>query len=205
MLTLPKLLKNRGQKLVNFIEKILWKSRYMVFLAVLSAIISALIMIVMGTIEVIGVLGEFTHAFSSSEAYEEFGKNTVSHLVGAIDYYLIGTVFLIFGIGLYELFISKIDIAENDETSSKVLVIHDLDALKEKIAKVVIMVLIVTFFKYAINFHYTEMINLLYLSIGILLIAISIYLTHKSPHGKESNSINKDILDDLTETDRSKH
>lgn len=166
--------------MIQFIEKMLWKSRYMVFFAVLSAIISALIMIVMGTMEVIGVLGEFGHAFSSAEAYEEFGKNTVSHLVGAIDYYLIGTVFLIFGIGLYELFISKIDIAENDETSSKVLVIHDLDALKEKIAKVVIMVLIVTFFKYAINFHYTEMINLLYLSIGILLIAVSIYLTHKS-------------------------
>ncbi len=78
--------------------------------------------------------------------------------------------------------ISKIDVAEKDETSSKVLIIHDLDALKEKIAKVVIMVLIVTFFKYAINFHYGEMINLLYLSIGILLIAVSIYLTHKSNH-----------------------
>ena len=168
--------------MLQFIEKMLWKSRYMVFLAVVSAIFSALIMIVMGTIEVIGVVGEFSHAFSSTQAYEEFGKNAVSHLVGAIDYYLIGTVFFFFGIGLYELFISKIDIAEKDETSSKVLIIHDLDALKEKIAKVVIMVLIVTFFKYAINFHYGEMINLLYLSIGILLIAVSIYLTHKSNH-----------------------
>jgi len=177
----------------------------MVFLAVLSAIISALIMIVMGTIEVIGVLGEFTHAFSSPEAYEEFGKNTVSHLVGAIDYYLIGTVFLIFGIGLYELFISKIDIAENDETSSKVLVIHDLDALKEKIAKVVIMVLIVTFFKYAINFHYTEMINLLYLSIGILLIAVSIYLFHKSPHAKENGSSHKDFRNEHNGGDNRGH
>jgi uncharacterized membrane protein YqhA len=152
----------------------------MVIFAVISAIISALIMIIMGTIEVINVIVDFTHGFAGSEAYEEFGKNAVSHLVGAIDYYLIGTVFMIFGIGLYELFISKIDIAENDETSSKVLIIHDLDALKEKIAKVVIMVLIVTFFKYAINFKYSEMVNLLYLSIGILLIAISIYLTHKS-------------------------
>jgi len=137
-------------------------------------------MIVLGTIEVISVCIEFTHAFSSIEIYEEFTKTAVSHLVSAVDFYLIGTVFLIFGIGLYELFISKIDIAENDETSSKVLIIHDLDALKEKIAKVVIMVLIVTFFKYAINIKYDEMINLLYLSIGILLIAVSIYLTHKS-------------------------
>jgi uncharacterized membrane protein YqhA len=156
----------------------------MVFLAVIASMFSALIMIIIGTIEVISVCIEFSHAFSSPETYEGFTKTAVSHLVSAVDDYLIGTVFLIFGIGLYELFISKIDVAENDETSSKVLIIHDLDALKEKIAKVVIMVLIVTFFKYAININYTEMINLLYLSIGILLIAVSIYLTHKSPPGK---------------------
>ncbi len=156
----------------------------MVFFAVIASIIAALIMIIMGSLEVISVCGELIHSVSSPEAYEEFGKNAVSHLVSAIDDYLIGTVFLIFGIGLYELFISKIDIAENDETSSRVLIIHDLDALKEKIAKVVIMVLIVTFFKYAINIKYDEMINLLYLAIGILLIAVSIYLTHKAPPGK---------------------
>lgn len=160
----------------------------MVFLAVISAIISALIMILLGSIEVSKVVYELFHAFSNPGGTEEFAKSSVSHLVSAIDDYLIGTVFLIFGIGLYELFISKIDIAESDETSSKVLIIHDLDQLKEKIAKVVIMVLIVTFFKYAINFKYDEMINLLYLSIGILLIAVSIYLTHKSPHAKGNSA-----------------
>lgn len=169
------------------IEKLLWNSRFMVILAVISAIFSAFIMVVMGTIEVIRVVGEFGYAFSSLNVYEEFRKNTVSHLVGSIHYYLIGTVFLIFGIGLYELFIRKIDIAEADESSSKVLIIHDLDALKEKIAKVVIMVLIVTFFRYAINFQYADMINLLYLSIGILLIAVSIYLTHKSSGNGKAN------------------
>lgn len=69
--------------------------------------------------------------------------------------------------------------------SSKVLVIHDLDSLKEKIAKVVIMALIVNFLKYAITFNYDEMINLLYLSLGILLIAVSIYITHNKKFFKE--------------------
>ena len=166
--------------MLGFIENILWKSRFMVFFAVVDAIISALIMIIMGCLEVISVVREIVHTIMYPDAYDGFSKTAVSHLVSAIDDYLIGTVFLIFGIGLYELFISKIDIAEKDETSSRVLIIHDLDQLKEKIAKVVIMVLIVTFFKYAVNINYSEMINLLYLSIGILLIAISIYLTHKS-------------------------
>jgi len=153
----------------------------MVFLAVVAAIISAFIMIIMGCLEVFSVIKEILQSILSPDSYEGFSKTAVSHLVSAIDDYLIGTVFLIFGIGLYELFISKIDIAEKDETSSRVLIIHDLDQLKEKIAKVVIMVLIVTFFKYAVNINYSEMLNLLYLSIGILLIAVSIYLTHNSP------------------------
>jgi uncharacterized membrane protein YqhA len=172
--------------LTKFIERILWQSRFMVFFAVVSAIISALIMIILGCVEVTKVVAEMIHISSSPEGFEGFSKSSVSHLVSAIDDYLIGTVFLIFGIGLYELFISKIDVAENDETSSRVLIIHDLDQLKEKIAKVVIMVLIVTFFKHAINFKYDEMINLLYLSIGILLIAVSIYLTHSTPHNKKA-------------------
>ena len=167
--------------MLQFIEKILWKSRMMVFLAVVAAIISAFIMIIMGCLEVFSVIKDIMQSILNPDSYEGFSKTAVSHLVSAIDDYLIGTVFLIFGIGLYELFISKIDIAEKDETSSRVLIIHDLDQLKEKIAKVVIMVLIVTFFKYAVNINYSEMINLLYLSIGILLIAVSIYLTHKSP------------------------
>ena len=170
--------------LTKIIERILWQSRFMVFFAVVSAIISALIMIILGCVEVTKVVADLANAFSSPEGFEGFSKSSVSHLVSAIDDYLIGTVFLIFGIGLYELFISKIDVAENDETSSRVLIIHDLDQLKEKIAKVVIMVLIVTFFKHAINFKYDEMINLLYLSIGIFLIAVSIYLTHSSPKHK---------------------
>jgi uncharacterized membrane protein YqhA len=179
----------RRHILLQLIENILWKSRFMVFFAVVAAIISALIMIIMGCLEVIYVVREIIGSIINPDSYEGFSKTAVSHLVSAIDDYLIGTVFLIFGIGLYELFISKIDIAEKDETSSRVLIIHDLDQLKEKIAKVVIMVLIVTFFKYAVNINYSEMINLLYLSIGILLIAVSIYLTHKTP--RESNRGNK--------------
>ena len=39
-------------------------------------------------------------------------------LITAIDLYLIGVVLLIFGFGIYELFISKIDIARADEVGA---------------------------------------------------------------------------------------
>jgi uncharacterized membrane protein YqhA len=87
----------------RIIEKILWQSRFMVFFAVVSAIISALIMIILGCVEVTKVVSDLIQTFSIPGGFEGFSKSSVSHLVSAIDDYLIGTVFLIFGIGLYEL------------------------------------------------------------------------------------------------------
>ena len=162
------------------IEWILWQSRLMIFLAVVFAILSALILVIIGSIEVWSVLEKSAKLITGVIDFEKFYKYAIKNIVTAVDIYLIATVLLIFGIGLYELFISKIDYIEKDHKSSKILEVHTLDQLKEKLAKVILMVLIVTFFKYAIDFHYEDIKSLLVLSIGILLIALSIYMIHKS-------------------------
>jgi uncharacterized membrane protein YqhA len=166
-------------------ERVLWESRLMVILAVVVSVFAALTLTIVGTYDIYLVFIEMLHAFSSKEAYENFHKDAIAHIISAIDAYLISTVLLIFGVGLYELFISKIDYAEKDTRASKILVIHSLDQLKDKLAKVIVMVLIVTFFKHAISFKYEEVLNLLYLSIGILLIALAIYFLAKSHHEEE--------------------
>jgi len=71
---------------------------------------------------------------------------TVTHVVEIVDGYLLATILLIFSLGLYELFIGKIEKAEQSETSSSVLLIHRLDDLKNRLAKVILMILIVTVF-----------------------------------------------------------
>jgi len=161
------------------IERILWESRFMIFLAVVSSVLAAFVLILIGTYDIYLVIKDAMHMFSSKEYFKEFHKEAIKHIVSAVDVYLISTVLLIFGLGLYELFISKIDPMEQDTKSSKILVVHTLDQLKEKLAKVILMVLIVTFFKYAIEFKYEDIKNLLFLSIGVFLIALSIYFMHK--------------------------
>jgi uncharacterized membrane protein YqhA len=161
-------------------ERILWESKAMIILASASSVIAALILTITGTYDIFLVFREMMHAFSSNDAYESFHKDAITHIISAIDAYLISTVLLIFGVGLYELFISKIDYAEKDTRASKILVIHSLNQLKDKLAKVIVMVLIVTFFKHAVSFKYEEVLNLLYLSIGILLIALAIYFLAKA-------------------------
>jgi uncharacterized membrane protein YqhA len=166
------------KSLEAFIEKIIWQSRLVIFFAVVASIVSAVVMVFLGCYEVFYVVKSSGGFLSGRESYEVFQRASLTKFVSAIDSFLISTVLLIFGIGLYELFISKLDLAENDQKSSKILVVHNLDQLKEKLAKVIIMVLIVTFFKHAVKFEYTEILHLLYLSLGILFISLSVYFTH---------------------------
>lgn len=170
----------------QIVERLLWESRFMVFLAVIASVIAAFILVLIGTYDIIIVLKHSFEMFSSSEYFENFHKEAIKHIVSAVDVYLISTVLLIFGLGLYELFISKIDYIEQAEKASKILLVHSLDQLKEKLAKVILMVLIVTFFKYAIEFHYEDIKTLLFLSIGVFLIALSIYFMHKG-HEEENH------------------
>ncbi len=173
------------------VEKLLWESRFMIFIAVISSIIAAFILVLIGTYDIIIVVKHSFHMFSSLETFEDFHKEAVKHIVSAVDVYLISTVLLIFGLGLYELFISRIDVAEKNTRSSKILVVHTLDQLKEKLAKVIVMVLIVTFFKFAIEFHYEDIRALIFLAIGVLAISLSIYFIHKGSESHEEIDKNK--------------
>ncbi|MCK4739513.1 MAG: YqhA family protein [Deltaproteobacteria bacterium] len=167
------------KKIEKAIEFLLWESRLIVIFAVVSSIVSAFVLVLMGTYDVLLIVKELPRAFSDATHYEHFHKEAITHLISAIDSFLITTVLLIFGIGLYELFISKIDRIESDNQSAKILEIHSLDQLKEKLAKVIIMVLIVTYFKYALAVKYETIQDLLYLGIGIFLIALASYFMNK--------------------------
>ena len=87
---------------------------------------------------------------------------------------------LIFAMGLYELFISKIDVAENNELAQRILLIRSIDDLKDRLAKVIFLVLIVKYFEYALHGSYTTPSSLLQLAAGILMIAGALWLTSRT-------------------------
>ena len=133
-----------AQAIEQGFEKFLWNSRFIVILAVVASMISSVILFVVATFDVFELIGKVFRymTLSGSErtvaAYEEFHGDVVGHIIGAIDDYLLATVLFIFALGLYELFISKIDEAEAEAaTSSRILLIHSLDDLKDRLAKVI--------------------------------------------------------------------
>jgi uncharacterized membrane protein YqhA len=176
-------------------EKFLWNSRFVVLLAVVSSMVSSMILFVIATFDVFELINKVfkyvTLASSerTAEAYEAFHGNVVGHIIGAIDDYLLATVLFIFALGLYELFISKIEEAEAEaETSSRILLIHSLDDLKDRLAKVVLMILIVTFFKNVIHITFEDPLSILYLGVGILFVALAVFFTHKGGEGQRKGA-----------------
>lgn len=165
-------------------EKALWNSRFVVLTAVIASMVTALAMFYLASVDVyylVTHLGQYLSPDLVGEARQEFRAEAVTHVVEVIDGYLLATVLLIFSLGLYELFISKIDEAESSESSS-VLAIHSLDDLKARLGRVVLMILIVTFFEHAISMDFHGPIELLSLAGGIGLIALALYFSHADDH-----------------------
>jgi len=165
----------------QFIEGILWDSRFVVVFAVITSLVSALTMFYITTVDaffMVSHLADYASPALDAAARTELRSSTIAHVVEIVDGYLMGTVLLIFALGLYELFISKIDAAEKSETSSNVLMIHSLDDLKSRLAKVILMILIVKFFEHAIGMAFDGPLALLMFSGGIALIGLALYLSH---------------------------
>ena len=160
-------------------ESALWSTRFFVLLAVVFSMVGGISLFIVASVDVWHVaVMVFHNYFGHGEHLAHFHEKIVAELIGAIDLYLIAIVLFIFGFGLYELFISQIDVAKKS-AASKILEIHSLDELKDKLAKVIIMVLIVGFFKRAMDTTYSEPLEMLYLSGAILGLALAFYFMHK--------------------------
>ncbi len=169
--------------LEKYFEKLLWGSRYMVLVAVISSLLLSLLLFVITAVDVFALLVHtFDYIIATSEVRKVLKIELVAHTVGSIDGFLLATILLIFSLGLYELFISDIDEAKESDQSSKVLVINSLDDLKSKLAKVILMILVVTFFEVSLSMSFDSSLDLIYFSLGILMVSLALYFGSKSSH-----------------------
>ncbi|MBN2895165.1 MAG: YqhA family protein [Campylobacterales bacterium] len=163
-------------------ESALWRSRFFTLFAVVFSIIGSMILFVVASLDIWGVVVMIWDMLVNHAHPEHLHEEVVANIIGAVDLFLIAIVMMIFSMGIYELFISKIDEAEQSGNSSEVLKIHSLDQLKDKIAKVIIMVLVVSFFQRVLHTTYSGPLEMLYFAGSILLLALALYFLHKGDH-----------------------
>ena len=113
-------------------KRIMGLTRYAVFVPAIASIIGALLLMAQGSASmVMAVIDAVTH---------EYGlKETIVEVLTAVDAILLGTVLLVIGYGLYELFIDA------DLDVPQWLRVYDLDDLKSKLIGVVVAIVAVVF------------------------------------------------------------
>jgi uncharacterized membrane protein YqhA len=166
-------------------ETALWNSRYIVIVPVVACVLISLFLFFIVTIEAWQLpahLQAFIDTSLDDRARSKLYSDGIASIAKIIDGYLFATIMLIFAMGLYELFIGKLAVAENNEIANRILMIRTFDDLKNKLAKVVFLILIVTYFEYALRGSYDTPLELLMLAGGIGLIAGSIWLTSRNEH-----------------------
>jgi len=163
-------------------ETMLWNSRFIVLLAVISSLLGAVLLFVLATMDMAHLSAAFFEHFVMGREHSDFHVEAVGHIIQAVDDFLLATVLLIFSLGLYELFISKLDVAHGKEGAGNILIINTLDDLKDRLGKVVLMILVVVFFKNVLRVTFDNPLNILYMGAGILLVSLALYFTHKTKH-----------------------
>ncbi len=161
-------------------EKILWNSSYLTLLAVWSCIVGMALLFISSALDMWSLLLEFINVHFLGHEVENFHIVLVSHVITAVDDFLLAIVLLIFALGVYELHIDKIDFARDDPAAGKLLQIESLDDLKDRLGKVILMILIVAFFKNVLHVTFDDPLNILYMGAGIFLVSLALYFGHKS-------------------------
>ncbi len=143
-------------------------TRYAVFVPALASIVGALLLMAQGSYAmVMAVIDSVT---------ENYGlKATIVEVLTAVDAILLGTVLLVIGYGLYELFID----AELDVPLW--LRVNNLDDLKSKLIGVVVAIIAVVFVGVFVDSNRTEDVIAYGVGAGALVagLAIFAYATRK--------------------------
>lgn len=167
----------------RFFELILWNARLIVLVPVVFSLILSVGIFLTTTADVLALLGRFAQYLDpalASEARAALQIENIAKVVAIVDSYLLAAIMFIFALGMYELFVNRIDIAENTPFAARLLLIQSLDDLKDRLANVILLILIVKFFQLALKLKYETTLDLLILSVGVVLIAGTLYLSGRA-------------------------
>jgi uncharacterized membrane protein YqhA len=149
---------------------------------VVASLLASLGMFLAFARDTLALLGQFARYVTATDLSRAQMHSTIlTDVAGLVDGFLFATVLLIFGLGLYELFIDRIHVAERSEFGERILLIRSVDDLKDRLSKVVFLILVVRYFEYALQAQLTTSLEILQLAAGIMLIALALFLTSRTP------------------------
>ena len=153
-------------------------TRYAVVIPSLASILGALLLMAQGSFEMVFVIID---AISNESTLKE----SIVYVLTAVDAILLGTVLLVIGYGLFELFI-------DDELPVPLwLRVYDLDDLKSKLIGVVVAIIAVVFVGIFVDANRSKDVLSYGVGAGALVVGLAIfaYATKKEPKGRTPKSL----------------
>lgn len=137
-------------------------TRYAVFVPALASIFGAILLMAQGSIAIVMVVVD--------AVLNDLGlKETIVEVLTAVDAILLGTVLLVIGYGLYELFIDA------DIAVPQWLRVRDLDDLKSKLIGVVVAILAVVFVGVFVDSNRSDDVISYGVGAGALVVGLAIF------------------------------
>ncbi len=153
-------------------RRILGLTRYAVIVPSIASIVGALLLMAQGSVEMVLVVID-------SIANQSALKDVIVAVLTAVDAILLGTVLLVIGYGLYELFI------DTDLQVPAWLQINNLDDLKSKLIGVVAAIIAVVFVGVFVDSNRASDVISYGLGAGAILAGLAIFaLATKKDNGK---------------------
>jgi uncharacterized membrane protein YqhA len=161
-------------------RRLIGLTRFAVFVPALASIIGALLLMAQGSIEMIRV---FVVAVTSQVSLKE----TIVEVLTAVDAILLGTVLLVIGYGLYELFVDA------DIKVPAWLQVKDLDDLKSKLIGVVVAIIAVVFVGVFVDANRADEVLAYGVGAGALVLGLAIFAftTKKESRSTKDSSQSK--------------
>ncbi len=174
-------------KIEHIFEHFLWYFRLVIVLGVIGLLMGSSVVFILGILETSHLVGNFLATLWMNHLHlaKEAGHGLLTYnelimsVIKTVDDFLVGIVLLIFGLGSYDLFVSRIDPAR-DQTDIRPdwLVFGSLEELKSVLGKVVLMILTITFLQVCVNMKFSTPLDLVYLGAGIAFVSLGLKLTH---------------------------
>jgi uncharacterized membrane protein YqhA len=154
-------------------NRILAATRYIAVIPSIAAILGAILLMVQGSVAMVQVIIDVITDGTKL-------KITIVEVLTAVDAILLGTVLLVIGYGLYELFIDE------DLEVPVWLQVHDLDDLKSKLIGVVVAIISVIFVGVYVDANRASDVIAYGVGAGALVVGLAIfsYATRKDPSQK---------------------
>jgi uncharacterized membrane protein YqhA len=143
-------------------KRIMGLTRYAVFVPAIASIIGALLLMAQGSWAMLmAVIDSVSNGYGL--------KETIVEVLTAVDAILLGTVLLVIGYGLYELFIDA------DLDVPQWLRVYDLDDLKSKLIGVVVAIVAVVFVGVFVDSNRTSDVISYGVGAGALVVGLAIF------------------------------